>query len=482
MKFIYILFASLIMLTSAWAQSPEKMSYQAVIRNNNNQLITNQPVGMQISILQGSVNGTAIYVEEHNPTSNANGLVNIEIGNGNVTSGNFESIDWASGPYFIKSETDPTGGTAYTITGTSQLLSVPYALHAKTAEVYTGTLNETDPVFKTSVAIGITEADTANWNKQPEEYTESDPLFIAWDKTTDISISESQISDLRDYVEAETDPGFTASVAAGITALDTASWNNKLNNYVESQRLADVLSQNNDGEGYQIKNISDPTDVQDAVTKGYVDALIQKISELETLTTTFKDYDGNLYSQVKIGEQVWMAENLKTTHYANGDVISDGTGKGSIQGETEPKYWFTYDDDPDNNYIYGKLYTWYVASDTRNVCPAGWHVPTNEEWTVLSDYLEGSSVSGGKLKEQGTSHWLSPNSGATNESGFIALPGGYRGELASFNELTTTAIFWSASEYSTGLPWYWGAQYHSLGLFNIYNSAYFGCSIRCIKD
>jgi len=110
------------------------MSYQAVVRNSNNALVLSSVVGIQVSILQGSVSGTAVYVETQMPSTNANGLVSIEIGEGTIVSGAFSAIDWSNGPYFIKTETDPTGGSNYTITGVSQLLSVPYALHAKTAE------------------------------------------------------------------------------------------------------------------------------------------------------------------------------------------------------------------------------------------------------------------------------------------------------------------------------------------------------------
>ena len=122
------------------------MSYQAVIRNASNNLVTSTAVAMQISILQGSTGGSAVYVETQTPTTNFNGLVNIELGGGTVVSGNFSTINWANGPYFVKTETDPdgaTGGIAYTITGTSQLLSVPYALHAKTAESVSGTITAT---------------------------------------------------------------------------------------------------------------------------------------------------------------------------------------------------------------------------------------------------------------------------------------------------------------------------------------------------
>lgn len=117
-------------LPTLYAQAPQKMSYQAVIRNVSNVLVVSTPVGMQISILQGSASGSSVYTETQTPTSNANGLVSLEIGTGTVVSGNFATINWANGPYFIKTETDPTGGTTYTITGTSQLSSVPYALFA----------------------------------------------------------------------------------------------------------------------------------------------------------------------------------------------------------------------------------------------------------------------------------------------------------------------------------------------------------------
>ena len=176
MKKIYTIVAALLMTASVFAQAPEKMSYQAVVRDASNQLTTNQAVGMQISILQTTATGTAVYTETQTPTTNANGLVSLEIGTGTVVSGDFTTIDWANDTYFIKTETDPTGGTTYTITGTTQLMSVPYALHAKTAESITGTVN----------------------------YTETDPVYTAWDKSTGIIITESQMSDLTHTVDTDT--------------------------------------------------------------------------------------------------------------------------------------------------------------------------------------------------------------------------------------------------------------------------------------
>ena len=138
MKKLYTLVAAAMITATTFAQAPSKMSYQAVVRDASDVLVTNQAVGMQVSILQGSFTGTPAYAETHSPSTNINGLVSIEIGSGTVVSGIFNSIDWGNGPYFIKTETDPTGGSSYTITGTSQLLSVPYALRANIADSVVG--------------------------------------------------------------------------------------------------------------------------------------------------------------------------------------------------------------------------------------------------------------------------------------------------------------------------------------------------------
>jgi hypothetical protein len=133
MKKFLVIILTVFLTATLWAQSPEQVSYQAVVRNASDALVTSAEIGMKVSILKSSATGTAVYVETHKPTTNVNGLVSVSIGGGMVVSGAFESIDWANGPYFIKTETDPDGGTSYSIMGSSQLLSVPYALHAKTA-------------------------------------------------------------------------------------------------------------------------------------------------------------------------------------------------------------------------------------------------------------------------------------------------------------------------------------------------------------
>lgn len=152
---------AIIITISTFAQTPQKLSYQAVIRNSGNAIVANTLVGMQISIIKDSANGTVVYSETQTPTTNANGLVSIVIGN----AAGFSSIDWNSGSFFIKTETDPNGGAFYTITGISQLLSVPYALHAKTAESVTGSISETDPTYTTHFDLtGTTTGDILQYD------------------------------------------------------------------------------------------------------------------------------------------------------------------------------------------------------------------------------------------------------------------------------------------------------------------------------
>ena len=158
MKKIYFVLAVLFLTAGLNAQAPQKISYQAVIRNPAGQLVVNQLIGMRISILKGMAASVPVYIETQSPVSNANGLVTLEIGGGKPVTGAFGSIDWANGTYYIETETDPAGGTDYTITGSSQLLSVPYALHAKTAESVTGNsgfAHFTGELFGGGIVVGV---------------------------------------------------------------------------------------------------------------------------------------------------------------------------------------------------------------------------------------------------------------------------------------------------------------------------------------
>ena len=199
MKRIITTIAAFLLVATMWAQSPEKMSYQAVIRDASNNLIVNQSVGMQISILQGGPSGVEVYVETQMINSNTNGLVSLEIGSGNVVSGNFSTIDWANDTYFIKTETDPTGGTNYSITGVSQMMSVPYAMHSKTADnVFSGDYNDlaNSPTIPTNTSdltnnsgfiISPNDADADTTNELQNLSLSGDSLSISNANSIDLS-------------------------------------------------------------------------------------------------------------------------------------------------------------------------------------------------------------------------------------------------------------------------------------------------------
>jgi len=640
-------------ITFLVAQVPERMTYQAVLRDAQNHLVTNSQVGMQISILHNSPNGVAVYMERHTVTTNAHGLVTVEIGTGQVVAGSISAIQWGSGYYYIQTEIDLNGGTLYTLNGVNPMLTVPYAFHAKTAGTLTNPpaetdpiftawnkdyydlinrpiiptlvssfqndvpylITETDPLFSASVAAGITSTDTFYWNHLLDSVslTETDPLFTASVAAGITSADTFYWNHLLDSVSlTETDPLFTASVAAGITSADTFYWNHLLDSVslTETQNLDSVLILGNDAGAKQIKNLQDPTDPQDAVTKIFLEnfaslrvgncdtlflgdsqwiiipgisvpngmlnipvvitASISNILQISatsggtvtsdgnttvtargvcwstspnptlsdsyttdgtglgaftssinglTANTTYyvrayatnsvgtvygneesfttlpptcsdgvTDIDGNHYDGVQIGTQCWMKQNLRVTKYANGTSI---TLDGSTSSSTPYRYY--PNGNASNVSTYGYLYNWPAAmngattsssnpSGIQGVCPAGWHLPSDAEWTELTNYLGGESVAGGKLKETGTTHWASPNTGATNETGFTALPGGFRYNSGAFDLIGNNGYWWSATEGSATSAWYRDVYYNDSNVARYYGNKEVGFSVRCLRD
>jgi uncharacterized protein (TIGR02145 family) len=197
------------------------------------------------------------------------------------------------------------------------------------------------------------------------------------------------------------------------------------------------------------------------------------------------DTEGNTYKTVYIGTQQWMAENLKVSKYSDGTTIPNITDNNQWENLTTGA-WAYYKNDAANNAKYGKLYNWYTVSPTtngnNNVCPTGWHVPTDAEWTVLTDYLDGLTVAGGKMKEVGTTSWDSPNTDATNTSSFTGLPGGHRYYDGSYGGIGYYGLWWSSTESATNGTW-------TRSLSSKYGNTYrggsgksYGASVRCLKD
>jgi uncharacterized protein (TIGR02145 family) len=385
LKLLVTIIAFLIQLV-AFAQAPDKFSYQAVIRNTANELISNQQVGVKISILQGSETGTIVYSETHTPTTNVNGLISLQVGNGNIISGDLNSINWSNGPYFIQTETDPNGGSAYSIMNLTQMMSVPYALYAA---------------------------------KSPDQ------------QQLEVSIT-----------------GDTLFLQNG--------------GFVIIPRIS--AANNGVGQTGSSNHACGATNVHDA-SKYY---------------GVMADQQGNVYKTITIGEQEWMAENLRTSIYRNGEPINF-EGNSSLWNLNIGS-WCFFENDPQYNCPYGKLYNWLVVADPRKVCPIGWHIPSNFEWEILTEFLGGDSIAGGKMKAIGSQYWNSPNTAATNESGFAALPGALRFESGSFDSLRVRGYYWTSNETSLSDALIRKMYFQDGSSDDASLPKKTGASLRCIKD
>lgn len=616
MKHIYTFLILSLLSILVQAQAPQQFKYQAALRDSEGNILSNQNATIVVDILQGSTDGTSIFTESHTVTTQSNGLINLSIGSVNSLDG----INWSSNCYFLQIRINDE------ILGVSQLLSVPYAIHSKTAENITGNINESQitdlqsyltSIENQSIAslldvdlTGIANNDVLKYDADLSKFvvaeafgtTETDPVFSAWDKSTGISITESQINDLQAYITSENDPLFESSAANNITnagsgLVITAAERNKLSNiedganvniqadwnqtttssddfiknkptaisnfsldanaqnitnladpvneqdaatkaYTEnlitnlntddadadptnelqdlsldgtnllisngtgvdlsgisgggSQTLEDVLTNGNSAGTNRITNLAPPQEIMDAVTKGYVDALEDRITTLELLlgVATLSDVDGNNYEYVQIGTQIWMAENLKVTHYADGtpiDLVTNGTTWSNLS-ETDKAYCFYSNNEGTS---YGALYTWAAAtngesssqnpSNVQGVCPDGWHLPSDAEWAQLRDYI-GITGAGGKLKETGTAHWTSPNTGATDEYNFTGLPNGQRLDNGTFESKGTYGYFWTSKQSSSGIGSGVYLVYNSGSMLWSSTSKEIGRSVRCVKD
>lgn len=193
---------------------------------------------------------------------------------------------------------------------------------------------------------------------------------------------------------------------------------------------------------------------------------------------TITDQDGNTYATILIGTQVWMAENLRTNRFCNGDSIPNEIDNWAWESSTSGA-WAHYNNNSQYDTTYGKLYNWFAVDDSRNICPCGWHVPSDEEWTLLIDFLGGKEVAGGKMKSTGTQYWQNPNTDATNESGFSSLPGGYRSTYRGiYFFMGVYGYWWSSSESALGYYLFFDNSVINMNPISKRN----GLSVRCIKD
>ena len=601
MNKILTLISAVLLTASLWAQAPNKMSFQTVVRNNLGKLVVNKSIGVRLSILKTSSTGTAVYVETHSKTSNVNGLLTLEVGTGTVTTGTFATINWSQGPYFLKTEMDVNGGTSYTITGVTEFVSVPYALNSNTSNSVKTVANGANvgdmnywngttwvPLNKGTQGQFLIFCDgKPTWASNgvcPDPIATLDCSSASHNGTLTAYTAASGITSGIPYtggnggthngqvVTSTGVTGLTASLQSGtfangngsltytitgtpstsgtanfalniggkscivnrnvvlpIGALGTlncatATNNGTLTATTAASGVTSVISYTGGNSGTHIGQVVISTGVTGLTatlqagtfangngsltytisgtpsTSGTASFSLNIGGKTCTLTRTvnaasqnptsgygpsISDKDGNTYKTVYIGTQQWMAENLKTAKYNDGTEIPNVTGSSQWANLTTGA-WSYYNNDPANNAKYGKLYNWYAVDPTtngnKNVCPTGWHVPTDAEWAVLTDYLGGISVSGGKMKEVGTTSWNDPNTDATNTSLFTGLPGGYSDYYGIYYDFGFKGYWWSSTGNDTGTDWYLYLDTNNGNAVRNNDSKKNGFSVRCLRD
>lgn len=202
---------------------------------------------------------------------------------------------------------------------------------------------------------------------------------------------------------------------------------------------------------------------------------------VNNLTETVQDIDGNTYNTVKIGKQTWMKENLRTTKFSDGTPIKLIGNGSEWANTTQPAYCWYNNEELSYKDMYGALYNGFAASGGK-LCPEYWHVPSDAEWAALSRLLGGDNMAGGKLKEAGYDYWVNPNTAADNSAGFSALPGGLRYSDGVFHDFGFSGYFWTSEVLSPGRMWFRYMDYEYSDLFRFNNAATIGFSIRCVRD
>lgn len=420
---LMLAFAGLLTSSAAEAQSPERMSYQAVVRDTDGVLLPDQSVGMRLQILQTSGSGASVYSETHITPTNANGLVSVEIGGGTVVAGSLSGINWNGGPYFLKSEIDPNGGTSYSITGTTQLLSVPYALHAESV----GT--EADPAFTASPAAGITGANITSWN-----------TAYGWGNTHGNITSDGKIGTAAGRI-ITTGTGGALQATAGTAAGQMLYWNGTAWVNVQPGGNGQVLTLVNGVPTWAgtipevVPNVVNPT-----TGKIWMDRNLGATGYITSSPTSH----GHLYQWGR-GTDGHQLRNSATTNILSS---SDSPGHGNFITSG----W----QDPEN------LNLWQGVSGINNPCPTGYRVPTESEWNAE------------RLS------WSSNNTLGAIGSPLKLPAAGYRGHANGVLSFVGTVGFYWSSTADTNYSRYLYFSSSDAYMASHYRSN--GFSVRCIQN
>jgi len=658
MKRITLLCLNFMLAMAVFAQVPQGISHQAVVRNAANELISNLPIGVKISILQGSAEGVSVYVEFHSVQSNSNGLISFVIGNGIIVTGAFSEIDWSNSPYFIKVEVDTDQSNSYSITGISEVLSVPYSqfsnltsglrnmtseqrdslgspvagttiynsttnclnyysgftwfelcgdcspmpseanagndqyystetnstyLEANYPEIGTGlwqvisgngwffeNMNDPNTIFtgnhcETYVllwsitnACGVTSDEVIiQFNAEPTQSVAGSDIYI-FDNDISVNLSgnfpetgqgdwsivsgeDGVIEDFNDptslftgkhcelYVLAWTISTFCSYSTSTLT-LSFYSTPTQANAGEDQLGLSDTwtaLEANTpengigqwiiaSGEGGEIVDPFNPNsfflgeDMQEYLLEWSISSACDTTRDEVIISFgyspppdcgdyTVSDSDGNIYNTVLVGDQCWMKENLKTTHYSNGTSIEyPGNDNNSWANNTNGAYAW-YNNDISWKDSYGALYNWHAVNNSNGLCPEGWHVANDQDWTQLTGFIGGAAAPyGNKLKS--CRQVNSPLGGecatiehprwdanstiyGTDDFGHSTLPGGRRLPDGSFAGLGSMGYWWTSTASSPTNAWYRFLR-NNFGSVNrdFFFSTSSGFSVRCFRD
>lgn len=588
-----------ILSVATFAQAPQGFNYQATVRNAAGTLMVNQNVFFKFNIMLNTQTSNPIYSETHDVPTDDLGQVNLTIGKGTATTGIFSAINWGAGNYYLGVELN--SGSGYVAMGTSQLLSVPYALyanssgstqtHSKTSIYLTRDISNAEAAAKIATELG---PDTENiYIRNTTQLTSVDLSTLA--SAVNISITDNaaltnvnlnglitvyenlnvwnnpllnlslQVLSDCNVFNVDTIASLNASNMKGcneinfsnitnFTPLANLSSCNNLNLYkiynsalnfsslancnnisitgnsllstvtfptlnvckslnitgnsllstITFLALKDCSTINLSNNALQTANINSllhqmltvsPSSVKSIDLSGQTpsapptgEGILDKLTLIYTNNTVLTDATQYV---VNIGSQIWQNTNLDVSTYSDGTLIPEVTDQ-TQWANLKTGAWCYYNNDPANGAIYGKLYNWYAvagiydeaslndASLRKQLAPQGYHVPSYAEWKMLTDFLGGEAVAGGKMKETGIIHWKSPNAGATNSSDFTALPAGLNSGGSQL--LGTHFYWWLYEEYNTTFAGY-------SVLFNQTSSAERGngyktdgLSVRCIKD
>jgi uncharacterized protein (TIGR02145 family) len=558
MKFLFLFFGLLMVINPIFAQ-PQKINYQGVAVGANGKPLKNSTVGLRLSVLDSLPTGSTIYTETQAAITDTSGQFSIFLGGGTAMVGTFSNILWANGnDKFLKVEMDVQGGSNYQLMGTTQLVSVPYAMAAKTAdlakELQLGALirgnagriwqltesingpmwtcyppltmanagaDQLNVCASSVILAGNTPSNgTAAWsilsgsggslgtaNAPATSFAgvrgSSYSLRYSISNACGSSADTVSVSLAPTTTPASAGPdqltltGTTATLAANaLAAGETGAWSivaGSGGSLSASNNPATTFTKGTDSAYTLVWTITATCGTsRDTVKLRFPVPVATPCGQAVT-------YVGESYPTVRIGTQCWLAKNLNVGSMINGS--SNQTNNSSLE-----KY--CYNNNLANCTTYGGLYQWAeavqyqngasntttvpiaFAGNVRGICPTGWHIPSDAEYCTLATFLDAtancvsgtnSTTAGGKLKST-SGLWAAPNTGATNSTGFSALPGGYRFTNATFTNLGTLTYFWSTSEFSSSDAIFRGFSNTNSDYSRIINTKSIGLSVRCIQD